>query len=69
MVVSKQEIGDHQPVAFTMDLGLITLEKQNRVLWDFPRAKWKDMKTELQRKSYKDIKGKTVEHTVKNIAK
>ena len=69
IVVSNQDIGDHQPVAFTIDLGLITLEKQKRVLWDFPRAKWKNMKKELQCKSYKEIRGKTVEHTVRNIAK
>ena len=69
VIVSKQKIGDHQPVAFTLDLGVISLERQRRVLWDFPRAKWKEMKADLQRKSYKEIRGKTVEHTVRNIAK
>ena len=44
VVVSKQEIGGHQPVAFTFDLGTIKLERQKRILWDFPRAKWTNMK-------------------------
>ena len=44
ITVSKQEIGDHHPVAFTVNLGTVSLDKQNRVLWYFPRAKWKHMK-------------------------
>ena len=35
----------------------------------FPKSKMEKMKMELQSKSYKEIKGKTVEQTVRNIAR
>ena len=56
-------------VAFTVNLGTISLDRQTRVLWDFPRAKWKRMKQELQNICYKEIKGERVEQTVRNMAR
>ena len=55
--VSKQKIGDHQPVAFNVDLGIIELQGQRRALWGFSRAKWDNMQKGLSHTPCQDLRG------------